>query len=399
MPQVDLFTKLTSVEEAMEALLSIIKPIGRSSSVGLENADNRILTRDVFAPRDFPHYDMGHMDGYAVRAEDTAGSGPGSPVLLKLSGVDRVSHGTCRWSHTGGALPEGADAVVRVEDTEEKENGVLIFHEVIKGENITPHGKTVRKGDLLYKKGMQLKPTSIAMLATLGFTEIEIYEKPKVLVIPTGDELIEQGKEAGPGNINESNGLMCYLLVRRYGGKAQVLSIVPDNVEMLAASLKRGLKYDLIVTSGGSSVGIRDHMREVISSMGKVLVHGVGLKPGRPMGFGYIEEGDVRVPIIFLPGFPDACAAGTMMFVDKAIKKLGHYPPGKYYSCEAVTTERIKSFPGTTAIAKVAVEGGKATPVGIIGPYPYDGESAYVIIPDDTGGLDAGKETRPVFLE
>jgi len=399
MPEVDLFTKLTGVEEATEALLSIINPIERSSSVDLENADNRILSRDVFAPRDFPHYDMSHMDGYAVRAEDTAGCGPGSPVLLKLSGSEQVSRGSCRWAHTGGALPEGADAVVRVEDTEAKENGVLIFHEAVKGDNITPRGKTVRKGDLLYKKGMQLKPTSIAMLATLGLTETEVYEKPKVLVVPTGDELIERGKVAGPGKINESNGLMCYMLVRRYGGKAQVLSIVPDNVEILAASLKRGLKYDLIVTSGGSSVGIRDHMREVISSMGKVLVHGVSLKPGRPMGFGYIEEGGARVPIIFLPGFPDACAAGAMMFVDKAIKKLGHYPTGKYYSCLAVMADKVKSFPGTTAVAKVAIEGGKAMPVGMVGPYPYDGESAYVVIPDDVGGLEAGDEARPIYLE
>ena len=399
MPDANIFVKLTSVEEATEVLLSIIRPIGRTSAVDLENADNRILSGDVFAPRDFPHYDLSHMDGYAVRAEDTAGCSSDTPALLKLSEGSDVSPRTCLWTHTGGALPEGADAIVRVEDTEVKEDGVMVFREVVKGENITPRGKTVRKGDLLYKKGMQLKPTNIAMLATLGLAEVEIYEKPKVLVIPTGDELIQRGKEAGPGRINESNGLMCYLFARRYGGKAQVLDIIPDNVDLLAAALRRGLKYDLIVTSGGSSVGIRDHMPEVISSMGKVLVHGVGLKPGRPMGFGYIDDGDTRVPIIFLPGFPDACAAGTMIFVDKAIKKLGHYPPGKYYTGKAVLADGIRSFPGTTAVAKVAVEDGSATPVGTIGPYTFDGEPAYVLVPDNEGSLNARDKVSPIYLE
>jgi len=142
------------------------------------------------------------------------------------------------------------------------------------------------------------------MLATLGITDVEVYEKPKVLVIPTGDELMERGKTAGPGEVNESNGIMCYLYARRFGGKASVWDLVPDDVEKLRDALRAGMKYDLIVTSGGTSVGRRDHMHELVESMGKVLVHGVGLKPGRPAGMGYIEENGRRVPIVFLPGFP-----------------------------------------------------------------------------------------------
>src|SRR5271157_230828 len=399
MPRVNHFDKLVSVEDALDVLLSLIKPLERTSKIELENADNRILAHDVIAPKDFPHYDMSFMDGYAVRAEDTRGCSPDSPKFLKLSEGVRLESGFCSQLHTGSDLPEGADAVIKLEDTKNEKDGLMAYREVAVGENITPRGKTVKKGDLLYKKGFQLKPTNIAMLATLGLAEIEVFERPKVLVIPTGDEIIERGLEAGPGRINESNGLMCYLFVRRYGGMATVINIVPDDVEKLAESLRRGLKYDLIVTSGGSSVGKRDHMPEVIESMGKVLVHGVGLKPGRPMGIGYVGQERAMTPIIFLPGFPDACAVGTMMFGDRAIKKLGHYPETRYLKRTVILSERISSFRGTKAVAKVVVEDGKAAPVSTIGPAPYDGEYAYVIVPDDVDGYDALSEVESIYLE
>ncbi len=326
MPDVNIFTKLTSVEDALETFLNIISPVDRKYSVELEYADHRILASDIKAPKDFPHYDRCFMDGYAVMAEDTAGAGPGTPKLLRVTGGEKVSTGHCKWVHTGSTLPEGADSVVKVEDTEAADGAIRVFQEAVKGQNFTPKGDIIKMGETVFVEGRQLMPTDIAMLATLGLTEAEVYEKPKVLVIPTGDELVERGKAAGAGHVNESNGLMCYLFVRRFGGKASIWDLVPDDVEKLRGALRSGMKYDLIVTSGGTSVGVRDHMNELISAMGKVLVHGVGLKPGRPMGMGYIEEGGRRTPIIFLPGFPDACAVGAMTFVEPCGEKARALP-------------------------------------------------------------------------
>ena len=288
---------------------------------------------------------------------------------------------------------------MKVEDTEAVDGAIRVFQEAVKGQNFTPKGNVVKKGDTVFVEGRQLMPTDIAMLATLGLTKVEVYEKPTVLVIPTGDELVERGEAAGPGHVNESNGLMCYLFVRRFGGKASIWSLVPDDMEKLKGALRSGLKYDLIVTSGGTSVGVRDHMHELVASMGKVLVHGVGLKPGRPAGMGYVEESGRRVPIVFLPGFPDACAVGAMTFVSSAVKKLGHYPPEKYPSATARLTGKIRTFQGSRSVSKVLVKDGEAVPVGTVGPSPYNGEYAYAIIPDDNKEYGKGDEVEIRYLE
>jgi molybdopterin molybdotransferase len=332
MPRKSEKEKLVSVEDALEAFLTQVLPVSRSYKGELDYVDNRVLSSDVLAPQDYPHYDRSYMDGYAVRSEDTKGSG----ALLRPCRDGPVAQGQCQWVHTGSELPPSADAVVRVEDTSEESDGVRVAIEARPGDNFTPRGAIIRQGDLIFKAGLQLKPTNIALLATLGLTGIDVYEKPRVLIIPTGSELVERGQKAGPGTINESNGLMCQLLVRRYGGKPSVWDIVPDDLEKLTEAVRTGLDYDLIVTTGGTSVGVRDLMPQIVASMGKVVVHGVGIRPGRPVGMGYVEEGDRRAPIIFLPGFPDACAVGAMLFVDRAVRKLGRYPPSRYASDTAV---------------------------------------------------------------
>jgi molybdopterin molybdotransferase len=393
MPGVNIFNKLTSVDDALEILLNNVTPVGRKYLVELDYADNRVLASDVIAPKDSPHYDQCFMDGYAVISADTVGHGPARPRLLIFADGEIVTPGRCKQVHTGSALPEGADAVLRLEDTEALEGGIRVLAEASRGHYFTPAGSLVKKGEVVYPEGHQLKPTDIAMLATLGLTEVEVYEKPRVLVVPTGDELVERGRAAGPGEVNESNGLMCYLYVRRFGGKASIWDLVPDNVEKLREALGAGLKYDLIITSGGTSVGTRDHMHELVESMGKVLVHGIGLKPGRPMGLGYIEEEGRRVPIIFLPGFPDACAVGAMMFAGPAIRKLGHYPPLKYPSCRANLSHSIRTSAGSRTVSKVRIDDKTAVPVSIVGPSPDPGEYAYVVL--DDGGL----EVEPMYFE
>jgi molybdopterin molybdotransferase len=397
MPDVNIFIKLTSVEEALKIFLDSVSPIGRKYMVELEYADNRVLASDIVAPKDYPHYDQCFMDGYAVVTGDTRGCNRDRPKFLALAEGVRVGPGRCVQVHTGSALPEGADAIVRLEDVEVIEGGIRVLAEASRGQYFTPMGNVVKEGDTVFIEGRQLKPTDIAMLATLGLTEAEVYEKPKVLVIPTGDELVERGKKAGPGAVNESNGLMCYLYARRFGGKASVWDIVPDDAEKLKEVLRAGLKYDLIVTSGGTSVGRRDHMHGLVESMGRVLVHGVGLKPGRPTGMGYIEEGGRRVPIVFLPGFPDACAVGAMAFVSQAIRKLGHYPPLKYPAGRGKLSAKIKTFAGAKSVSKVLVRGEEATPVSTVGPSPYPGEYAFVVL--DGEGHEAGDETEAIYYE
>lgn len=394
MPVASRTVKLASVEAALDAFLACVHPVARTYRSELDFVDNRVLSRDVLAPQDYPHYDRSYMDGYAVRAADTAGGN----VLLRRTTGGPLGPGQCQWVHMGSALPPGADAVVRVEDAREEPDGVRIAAEVLPGDNYTPRGAIMRQGDLVYREGFQLKPTNIALLATLGMSSVEVYEKPRVLVIPTGDELVERGARAGPGTINESNGLMCQLMVRRYGGKPSVLDIVPDDREKLTGAIRAGLDYDLIVTTGGTSVGERDLLPQIVSSMGKVVVHGVGIRPGRPVGMGYVEEGGKRTPIVFLPGFPDACAVGAMIFVERAVRKLGRYPPMRYPRESAVLTTGAKGQKAARSIVKVRVRDGKATPVATVGPATDEGEYAYFFAPEG-GDLPDDERVDLRFLE
>lgn len=391
---VNKFDKLTSVSDATQALLHICRPVGNTSRIDLEYADNRIISRDIVSPRDFPHYDHCVVDGYAVRAADTAGAG-----ILALSGTGKVAVGTCVQVHTGGALPDGADAVVRREDTVGEKEGIKVLVRPGAGDNIVPRGTTLKKGDVIYKEGTQLKPTDIGTLGRLGFTEVEAYEKPRVLIIPTGDELAGRGEEPGPGMVNDGNGIMCFAMVKRFGGKPALHDIVRDDPEAIKEALREGLKYDLIITSGGTSVGFRDHIEEAVSEAGKVLIHGVGIKPGRPMGVGYVEGDGKWTPMLFLPGVMEACAVTALTFAGTAIRYIGHYPePGVRHKMVRLM-KSVHGFPGARSVVKLHLNDGMATPMNVVGePYPR-GEYAYLILPEGSEGHEAGEEVESVYLE
>ena len=399
MPGVNKFAKLTSVDDAIKILNDICKPVERISLIDLEYADNRIIARDVAAPRNYPHYDLSLMDGFGVRAEDTIGAREDAGKFLKLINEGAVSQGTCMLVHTGGALPAGANCVVRREDTVAEKDGMVILVEAKAGDNFVPEGNSLKKDDIVYREGAQLKPTDIGTLGRLGLTRVEVYDKPRVLIIPTGDELIERGKEPGPGVINDGNSLICQLTVKRYGGKPAIHDIVRDNLEALTDALKEGTRYDLIITTGGTSVGFRDRMDEAIASTGKVLVHGIALKPGRPMGIGYIEQEGKRTPIMFLPGVMEACAASMFTFAGVALRKLGRYPEPHDYKGKAILTRGVRKFPNTLALTKLLIEGNRASPVNIVGDPYRRGEYAYLVAPENSGSYEEGDEVETVYLE
>ncbi len=274
--------------------------------------------------------------------------------------------------------------------------------QVSPGQNVGARGEDVAKGQTVFAAGRQLKPSDVGLLASMGYTKIEVYRRPRVLIIPTGEEIVPRGVEPQSGQMNESNGVMNYLYVKRYGGEPCVHDIVVDDKEKLAAALREAAAYDLIVSTGGSSVGRRDLLPEVVSSMGKVLVHGVAIKPGRPVAMGYVDAGGQRTPIVCLPGYPAACAIDSMVFVDPAVKKLGHLPPAKFRCEKAVLARKIASEAGYRTYTRVSVEGGVATPLRTKGAGILSSVSladGYVIIPEDTEGREAGETVEVVYLE
>jgi molybdopterin molybdotransferase len=402
MPMKSGFRTKTGIREALDIFLGSFGQLNAIETIPLEEADGRALCHDVIAPRDVPHYDRSAMDGYAVRAADTFGSSRDTGMFLRLKPAGRLEHGECQPVHTGSPIPEGADAVIMIENTEAAGSQVEVLGQVSPGQNVGARGEDVAKGQSVFVAGRQLKPSDVGLLASMGYTKVDVYRRPRVMIIPTGEEIVPRGVEPQAGEMNESNGVMNYLYVKRYGGEPRVHDIVVDDKEKIAAALKEAAAYDLIVTTGGSSVGRRDLLPEVVSSMGKVLVHGVAIKPGRPVAMGYVEADGKRTPIVCLPGYPAACAIDSMVFVDPAVKKLGHLPPAKYRTETAVLSRKIASEAGYRTYTRVAVECGTATPLRTKGAGILSSVSladGYVIIPEDVEGRGAGETVEVVYLE
>jgi molybdopterin molybdotransferase len=396
------FRTKTGIQDALDIFLGSFRPLETTEAIPLEEADGRVLCHDVVAPRDVPHYDRSAMDGYAVRAADTFGSSREAGVFLRLTADGRLGRGECRPMHTGSPIPEGADAVVMIENTEAMGSQIEVLGQVSPGQNVGARGEDVAKGQSVFVVGRQLKPSDVGLLASMGYTKVDVYRRPCVLIIPTGEEIVPRGVEPQAGEMNESNGVMNFLYVKRYGGEPRVHEIVVDDKAKIAAALKEGTAYDLIVTTGGSSVGRRDLLPEVVASMGRVLVHGVAIKPGRPVAMGLIETDGKRTPIVCLPGYPAACAIDSMVFVDPAVKKLGHLPAAKYRTEKAVLSRKIASEAGYRTYTRVSVEGGTATPLRTKGAGILSSVSladGYVIIPEDVEGREAGETVEVVYLE
>jgi molybdopterin molybdotransferase len=319
-------------------------------------AEGRVLATTVTARRDVPHYDRAAMDGFAVRAADTFGAGDRSPAILREreagDNPPEVGPDEAVRVHTGSELPPGADAVVMVEHTDTHRDEVEVFDAVAEGENVAPAGEDVAREQTLFEPGHRLRASDIGLLKSVGVDEVACYQRPEVAVTPTGEELVQRDPE--PGEVIETNGLTVSRYVERWGGKPTYRDVVTDDEHALRAAIERDLVRDVIVTTGGSSVGERDLIPEVVDELGEVLVHGVALKPGHPVGFGVVRD----TPVIMLPGYPVACIVNAVQFLRPAIKWSGHYPLDPHPATEAVLGRKVKSEPGVRTFARVQLEDG-----------------------------------------
>ncbi len=384
------FKERTRVADALERLLGAVTPHDRTERVSLGSADGRVVAETVTAPNPVPTYDRAAMDGYAVRAEDTFGATGRSPSVLAAD-QDDVAPGEAVRVHTGSAIPPGADAVVMIEQVEEVGDELEVFDAVARGENVGPVGEDVEEGQVLFEPGHQLRPSDLGLLKSVGTDRVEVYEPPTVSVVPTGEELVQ--RDPGPGQVIETNGLTVSMLADRWGATATYRNIVTDDRAALRAAVQRDLTHDVVVTTGGSSVGERDLIPEVVSELGEVLVHGVALKPGHPVALGLVEE----TPVVMLPGYPVACIVNAVQFLRPALKAAGHLPERPLPTQEATLTRKISSAPGERTFVRVQVgeEAGErvATPTrasgsGILSSVAL--ADGWVVVPESTEGFEEG---------
>ncbi len=381
------FTEFTRTAAARERLLKAVSPIDRHEQVPLGAADDRVVATRLDAQRAVPHYERAAMDGYAVRASETFDASDRSPASFRVD--DTVGPGTAVPVHTGSELPPGADAVVKVESTDGSGDNLSVFEAVPEGANIAPVGEDVDAGQRLFEPGHRLRPSDIGLLKAVGFDDVNVYDRPRVSVIPTGEELVQTDPE--PGEIVETNGQTVTQYVRRWGGDPTYRDVVTDDADALREAVERDLDHDIVVTTGGSSVGERDLVPDVVGELGEILVHGVALKPGHPVALGVVEE----TPVLMLPGYPVACIVNAVQFLRPAIERAGHLPEPSVPTTEATLARKIPSEVGVRTFARVTLDDNeRATPTRAKGAGVLSSVAladGWVVIPEGREGYAEGE--------
>ncbi|MFN2363399.1 MAG: gephyrin-like molybdotransferase Glp, partial [Halarsenatibacteraceae bacterium] len=326
-------------------------------NVSLLEASSRILAENIKAVEDLPPYSRSAVDGYAVRAEDTFGASPENPAYLSLEGEIEIGEkpqkslkpGSAIYIPTGAELPAAADSCLMIEDSEKFGSQIEVMNSVSAGENIIKKGDDIKADQLLLEKGRQLSSAEIGALAGLGYAQAEVFTRPEIAIISSGDELIPPGSQRKGSSIYDINSYLLGSLFKEWGLKPSLKGIVTDNKAELKAKIEESLTADIIVISGGSSVGVKDYTIEVINSIAEpgVFLHGLAVKPGKPTILGRLNE----TPIIGLPGNPSSAWVVAAIVIPAIINQMRGLPletRAEFFknSITARLSEPISSTPG-----------------------------------------------------
>jgi molybdopterin molybdotransferase len=367
---------VVSREEAFKALelhLTIAPPAPEELSISLSLG--RIVALDIASPEDLPEFDRSTMDGFAVRSADTFGAAESRPALVTIVGdiamgsmPDRaLSKGETMKIATGGALPKGADAVVMLEQTQAVD---AVQIEVVKPvaplENVVQAGDDIKKGEVILSRGHRMRPQDVGALAGIGITRIRVFEKPRVAIINTGNEVVPADTAPAPGQVRDINSYNLEGLIAQTGGIPVKRGIIPDEYGRLREALEAALgDSDLVLMTGGSSVGTADLTAKVINDLGRpgVLVHGVSIKPGKPLIMAVLNTPARQVPVFGLPGHPAAVSICFELFVKPVLARMtGEVPHpalagvSAYRSVKAKLARSISSSPGREDHVRVTLE-------------------------------------------
>jgi molybdopterin molybdotransferase len=324
------FLNLVPQDDALKILLSEIDSSPIAEVISTKLAFGRITANPVLAPHPLPEFRRSTVDGYAVRAADTYGAGESLPAYLNDIGEVQMGKSTdlvlapteCVLIHTGGMLPEGADAVVMVENTQSSKSGEIeILRAVAVGENLINIGEDVKLGEVVIPSGRRIRAAEIGGMMALGFTEVAVAQKPRVGILSSGDEVIPPENQPLPGQVRDINSYTLAAVVEQIGGEAVHYGIIPDQYTTVLDTAKRAYsECDVVVITAGSSVSVRDLTATVIDELGYpgVLVHGVNIRPGKPTILGVCDG----KPVIGLPGNPVSALVNVEMFVSPVVRKL-----------------------------------------------------------------------------
>ncbi len=395
------FEKLTNVDEALIVFFKALKPTRLAAElISTEDALGRVAAENIPAPVDLPEFDRSAVDGYAVRAEDTFQASQFKPKTLRLVQKDSIDRGHAKQVWTGNQLPKGSNAVIMLEYTRAVEDGIEIVAPVTPSENISKKGEDVKKGEMAAYAGTRLQAHHLGLLTALGITKVKVARKPKVAILSTGNELVELGRKTSPDQIINSNRFLMAALCQELGAEPVYLGTVRDTEEEILTSIANGLeKADVVITTGGTSVGVADLVPTVVDTLGKpgVIVHGVAIRPGMPTALGVLKG----KPVFALSGYPVAATVGFEVFVRPTILKLLGVENEPRPKVEACLTRRVAGALGRRVYLRVKTFERKdrfyAEPIltkgsGLLSSLTK--ANGYVIVPEDRDGLEEGETVK-----
>ena len=400
------FTSTIAFADALRFVLEAAVPIDRIERIDLVQADGRVAARDIVSTEDVPPFDRAAMDGYAVRSADTTGAAAGHPIGLTC--VDRVftgqvpsrsvEAGECIEIATGAPMPDGADAVIMVEETRSKDDGesgadsarraIQMLAAARPRQNVGRRGADIAVGQTAIAAGQMLNPSRIGAIAAMGLRDVEVYSRPAVAIMSTGNEITQPGLPLAPGHIYDVNRFTIESVARKHGGAPVALACVGDTIDGLTRALDNARSFDIVVFSGGSSVGDRDLMLDALRQQGEVIFHGVAVKPGKPTAFGRMG----RALVFGMPGYPASCLSNAYMLLVPLLRAVVRLPAWKPETVSLPLSRRIASVAGRHQFYTVRIAGGVAEPAfkasgDITSMANADG---YIEIDADTEAIEAG---------
>ncbi|HEX8740541.1 MAG TPA: gephyrin-like molybdotransferase Glp [Casimicrobiaceae bacterium] len=375
-----------------------------ATSVALDEAAGRVLATPVVASLDVPEFDRSAMDGYAIHGAETAGASDYNPLAFTIVGdalpgrpfAGAVAEGCAVRIMTGAPLPAGADAVVPAEYAHENDGRVELTQGVGPGKHVGVRGEDIRSGAAVLDRGRSLRAQDIGLLASLGIARVDVIERPRVRILVTGNEIVNAGEAKGIHQIYDANSPMLASLVARDGGVVEKRLKLRDDAESIRAALTAS-GADVILVSGGSSVGREDHAPRLLAEVGELAIHGVAMRPSSPAGVGRIGD----VPVFLLPGNPVSCLCAYDFFAGRAIRLRGGRAPGwPHRTRDGVVARKIASAVGRVDYCRVRWTGDGIEPLALSGASILSSTTradGFVIVPAESEGYAPGT-TVTVYL-
>jgi molybdopterin molybdotransferase len=395
-----------SVTNAQQCILECVHKLD-VESVGLEQSLGRVLAEDVRANRDLPPYDVSAMDGYALRSADLANI----PATLAVIEAKTVQSGQCARIMTGAPVPQGADAVIRVEDTLASPDNLVQINVAVKpGNDVRLRGEGMRNGDVVLTAGTAVTPGVTGVLATVKQAQVQVYRRPRVAILSTGNELEDMDDPVDPNKIPNSNSYALMAQVQALGIEPDLLGIARDDPAELEEYLQRGLRFDVLLVSGGTSVGVHDYVRPVVEALGvQMKFWRVAMKPGHPVAFGVLQRNSDAASTAFvfgLPGNPVSSMVCFEQFVAPALRRMMGHERLFRRTIAARLTHGMKHQPGRTEFVRVTLakeEGGyAATSTGAQGSgmlLSMARADGLLVVPAESTGLVAGEQVIVQLLD